>query len=155
MAERDPGLISTEAPAYEKDYAAWLDCQLSLLRQRRFADLDVDNLLDEVNDLGLSEFRAFRSAIEVVVAHMLKWDHQPSKRGPSWIASIEEHRARIEDALTTSPSYRSRIEEAIERAYRPARAIASRQTKLPLRTFPPVNPYNWSEIMEREHHLDS
>jgi hypothetical protein len=156
MAERDPGLNSRqEHPAYEQDYAAWLNSQMELLRQRRFKELDLENLLEEVGDLGRSDFRSFVSAVEVVVAHMLKWDFQPSKRGTSWIASIEEHRARIEEALEVSPSYKSKFEEAMRRAYRPARAIASRQTKLPMKSFPDTCPYGWEQIMERPHHLDS
>lgn len=37
MAERDPTLPGGNYPAYEVDYAAWLDAQLDLLRERRFA----------------------------------------------------------------------------------------------------------------------
>jgi len=156
MAERDPRLTSRhDHPAYGQDYAAWLDAQMELLRQHRFGELDLDNLLEEVGDLGRSDFRSFVSAIEVVVAHMLKWDAQPGKRSTSWIASIEEHRARIEDALETSPSYAARLEEAMRRAYRPARAIASRQIKLPLNSFPDSCPYHWAQITRREHQLDS
>jgi hypothetical protein len=152
MAERDPQLAQRrDYPPYEQDYAAWLTAQIELLRQGKLDRVDVPNLLDEVTDLGISAFRSFQSAIEIVIAHMLKWDHQPEKRGPSWIASIDEHRSRIEQALETSPSYRRRIPEAVQKAYRPARAIASRQTKMPLRAFPIECPYEWGEIIARDH----
>jgi hypothetical protein len=156
MAERDPGLAArAAASAYDQDYGAWIERQAALLQAGRWLELDLPNLIDEVESLGRSDFRGLVSAIEIVTAHMLKWDYQPGKRGPSWIASIDEHRSRIADALSDSPSYRSRIAEAVARAYRPARAIASRQTKLPLATFPSACPYDWAEITEREHHLDS
>lgn len=125
-----------------------------MLKADRWSEVDKDNLIDEVESLGRSDFKGFVSAIEIVVAHMLKWDFQPGKRSPGWIASIDEHRARIGQELGDSPSYKSRIEEATGRAYRPARAIASRQTNLPIRTFPDACPYEWSEILDRPHSLD-
>ncbi len=155
MAERDPSLAPKRAyPAYREDYAAWLDTQMNLLRQQRFEELDLDNLLDEVNDLGLSNFKAFVSAIEIVIANMLKWDHQPEKRSRSWIASIIEHRLRIEQDLADSPSYKSRIPDAMRRAYRTAVPTAARETGLDLRPFPADNPYSWDEVMGRDHRLD-
>lgn len=154
VAERDPGLRGRSgAPAYEQDYGAWLSRQIALLRARRWGELDLDHLVDEVESLGRSDFRRLVGAIEIVVAHMLKWDHQPHKRSPGWLASIDEHRARIETELADSPSYRSRIDEAVQRAYRPARGIASRQSKIGLRQFPATCPYSWDEITGRVHVL--
>jgi hypothetical protein len=153
MAERDPKVRGPEAPSIKEDYAAWLQAQLCLLRERRFEELDLTNLLDEVSDLGTSDYKAFVSAIEIVVAHMLKWDVQPERRSNSWIASIEEHRARIEQDLEDSPSYKSRFEDAISRAYKPARALASKETDLPLKLFPATCPYSRADIQAREHSL--
>jgi hypothetical protein len=35
-------------PAYEEDFAAWLQAQADLLRERRFDELDIPNLVEEV-----------------------------------------------------------------------------------------------------------
>lgn len=141
------------APGYEADYAAWLDHQLGLLRSDRWSEVDKDNLIDEVEDLGRSAFKGFVSSIEIVIAHMLKWDFQPERRSRSWQGSIVEHRRRIEDELEDSPSYSARIEEAIARAYRTAAPLAVRETGLPLQTFPSTCPYSWDDLMNREHEL--
>ena len=151
LAHRIEGRRDTVA--YRDDYAAWVDQQLRLLRQRRFDELDVDNLIDEVEDLGKSEFRAFVSAIEIVIVHMLKWDLQPERRGDSWRDSIAEHRKRIEFELADSPSYRNRIDEAVERAFGTARPKAARQLRRPSRQMPKTNPYDWMAITSREHPL--
>ena len=111
------------------------------------------NLIEEVESVGRSDFKAFVGAIKIVIAHMLKWDHQPAKRGDSWTDSIEEHRARATLDLEDSPSYTSRLNEAIERAHRLARFKASRETGLPLSTFSESCPYSWDEIMTRPHRL--
>ena len=137
------------SPSYEEDYAGWLEAQVVLMRADRWESVDKDNLLDEVASLGRSDFKGFVSAIEIVLLHMLKWDHQPERRSPSWAYSILEHRRRITQELTDSPSYKSRIQEAVERAYETAPAAAARETGLPLRTFPESCPYSWADITER------
>jgi hypothetical protein len=155
MAEREHlAKLRRRGPGYEADYAAWLEHQVGLLKSDRWSEVDKDNLIDEVESLGRSDFKGFVSAFEIVIAHMLKWDHQPERRSRSWQGSILEHRRRIDDELEDSPSYSARIDEAIRRAYRTAVARALRETELPLEAFPSECPYDWDEIMNREHLLD-
>ncbi|WP_174279605.1 DUF29 domain-containing protein [Sphingomonas bacterium] len=154
MAERDPRIgPGRQAASYEADYSAWIDAQAALLQAGRFGELDIVNLVDEVESLGRSAFYSFASAIEIVIVHMLKWDTQPIKRTPSWVASIAEHRRRIEQSFEDNPSYRSRIDEAVTRAWRTANAKAAGETNLPLTAFPSENPYDWAAITTRPHEL--
>ena len=127
--------------------------QAALLEQGQFGELDIINLVDEVESLGRSDFASFVSAIEIVLVHMLKWDHQPDKRTASWIASIAEHRRRIERYLRDSPSYRARLDEAVDRAFDVATARAAGETNLPIAAFPEQNPYDWDAITTRPHEL--
>ncbi|HLL30858.1 MAG TPA: DUF29 domain-containing protein [Allosphingosinicella sp.] len=154
MAEREHITeLRRAAPGYEADYAAWLDHQVALLKADRWSEVDKDNLIDEVESLGRSEFRGFVRAFEIVIAHMLKWDFQPERRSNSWIASIVEHRERIEQELEDSPSYRARTGEALRRAWRPARALAANEINLPLKQLPAELPYSFEDVMNREHEL--
>jgi hypothetical protein len=154
MAEREHIVeLRRAAPGYEADYAAWLEHQVSLLKADRWSEVDKENLIDEVESLGRSDFKAFVSAFEILLAHMLKWDFQPERRSRSWQGSILEHRQRIADELEDSPSYSSRIEEAVARAYRTAVARAVAETDLPRNSFPAACPYSWDEIMNREHEM--
>jgi hypothetical protein len=156
MAEREHITRLRRAdPGYEADYAAWLQHQVDLLKADRWSDVDKSNLIDEVESLGRSDFKRLVSAFEVVIAHMLKWDFQHERRSNSWIASIEEHRDRIRQELVDSPSYKQRLDEAAGRAWRPARARASRETDLPLKRFPIDLPYSINDIVNREHELDA
>jgi hypothetical protein len=141
------------APGYEADYVAWLDHQVALLKADRWSDVDKDNLIGEVESLGRSEFKGFVSAFEIVIAHMLKWDFQPERRSNSWIASIVEHRQRLEQELEDSPSYSVRIGDALRRAWRPARALAAVETDMPLKQLPAELPYSFEDVMNREHAL--
>ncbi len=140
-------------PAYGEDYAAWLEHQLTLLRERRVDEIDYENLIDEVGDLGSNVWDKYVSAIELVLLHMLKWDHQPARRGRSWQQSIAVHRDRLLDVLAQNPSFKPRQDDAVARAYRYARSEASGKTDLPLKIFPETCPYDWAEITTREHPL--
>lgn len=154
MAEREHLIaLKKGTPGYADDYAAWLAHQVALLQAKRYRELDLPNLIDEVESLGRSDFKAFVSAIEVVLVHMLKWDHQPDRRTRSWQSSIVEHRRRIAKELRDSPSYKARIDEAVADAYDTAAARASAETELPIGTFPEACPYDWKAITMREHAL--
>ena len=154
MAERDPQIgPGHNYPAYDADYAAWLDAQIEALRDGRLDQLDLEHLVDEVTDLGTSAYNGFVSALRIVLLHMLKWDIQEDYRSRGWSLSIKEHRERVNDILETSPSYRNRLDQALTKAYRQARSEAAAETMLPIRTFPPSNPFTFDEIMTREHHL--
>ena len=149
MAEQDPRIERGNYPAYEADYAAWLNAQVELLGAGRFAELDMANLIDEVESLGRSDFHRFESAIKVVLLHLLKWDVQTDHRTRSWAVSIDGHRRQVMQELKDSPSYKARIDEAIEGAYRRAKLKAHKETKLPFRAFAETCPYTWEDIISR------
>ena len=150
VADRDPQIgKGHNLSDYEADYGAWIATQAMLLREGRFDELDLQNLIDEVESLGRSDFKGFESALKVVLLHLLKWDIQTDHRTRSWADSIEEHRQQVADELQRSPSYKSRIDEALPSADRRARHKAHKETRLPRRTFPETCPYSWSDIMER------
>lgn len=154
MGEHDIRLHSQPSgPSYSEDWAAWLATQVELLKSRRYDELDHENLVDEVEGLSKSDFKAWLSAFRLVLLHMLKWDYQPEYRTRSWQGSINVQRLRILGELEDSPSYARRIEEATRRAYGQARAQASDETDLPLKTFPETCPYDWAAITAREHLL--
>jgi hypothetical protein len=72
------------------------------------------------------------------MVHMLKWDHQPSLRSPSWVLSIQEQRLEIADVLSDNPGLRPRIDEATARAYRRTRIEAAKETGLNEAEFLPI-----------------
>ncbi len=154
MGEYDPALHERRNyPAYLEDYGAWVLAQVELLRDGQLDELDLEHLIEEVEGLARSNFNAFKSAIRIVLIHMLKWDVQTSYRTRSWATSIDGHRLRVREELDESPSYKARIEEAMNKAYRRARYDAAKETRLPLSHFAELCPYTFDEIMTREHDL--
>src|ERR1700722_14285095 len=80
------------ATSYDKDVILWSEKQARLLRAGRFAELDIEHLADEIEDVGKSEKREFASRMAVLLAHLLKWSRQPKMRTNSWGSLIIVHR---------------------------------------------------------------
>jgi hypothetical protein len=155
MADLDPNLPGRRNyPGYEEDFAAWLQAQADLLRERRFEELDVANLIEEVESVARSEFRALMRAIELIVFHMLKWDYQVERQGRSWRDTINTQRRAVVKLLEDNPSFKSRQEEALTRAYPGLPEEVEKVTGVPAHRLPTSCPFSWDEIMNRPHNID-
>ena len=91
---------------YDTDVVAWAARQAQLLRARRFDELDVENVAEEIEDVGKSEQRELASRMAVLLAHLLKWQFQPERRGKSWERSIVDQRRLVRRRLGRTPSLR-------------------------------------------------
>jgi len=156
MASRikdDVGLAPANQPtaaAYERDFHAWLIEQARHVRDGRWAAIDRENLAEEIESLGREQFNKLESALRVLMLHLLKWDHQPTKRSRGWALSVRAQRLEIEDVLSDNPSLKPRVAEAITRGYRKARVEAAKETGLDEDVFPATCPNDWNEVMARE-----
>jgi hypothetical protein len=146
-------LVPADQPAgaeYERDFYSWTFEQARLVREGRWEGVDRENVAEEIESLGREQFAKLRSAIRVLLQHILKWDHQPERRGRSWALSIKSQRLDLEDVLEGNPGLKPRIAEAIEKAYRQARLDAARETGLDENAFPAQCPYAWDDIVGRD-----
>jgi hypothetical protein len=121
---------------YETDYSRWLFKNARLLSEGRFAEADIANIVEELEDLGRSEYRAVESHMGVLLLHLLKWEFQPEQRSNSWRGSIHNARRVIAKRLKESPSLRGRLAEALAEVYPDARYNAVNETRLPESSFP-------------------
>ena len=148
MSETDTKARSNSL--YESDFYTWTQEQARLLRERRFDDLDLDNLVDEVASVGSSEKREIRSRLKVLLTHLLKWKFQPGFRGKSWSGTIWEQRWIIADILESSPSLGGYVEHAMRLAYVGATVEASQQTGLAIGVFPKECPFSLAQTLDLE-----
>jgi hypothetical protein len=140
--------IQVATPLYERDFCLWVEEQARLLREGRLEQLDVVNLIDEIEDLGIHEKRAVKSNLVVVLKHLLKHQYQPRRRSRSWLSSIAEHRRRLRDDLSTSPSLRLYAREQFEECYRDGRRQALIETGLPENALPSAPPYSLEQALD-------
>ena len=135
-------------PHYEQDLFAWLTANAELLRQGRLHEIDAVQIAEELEDMGKSESRAIESYLAVLILHLLKWQYQPSLRGPSWQQSIDNARDAIDRRLQDSPSLRPRLDAMIATRYPNVRKNAMRETGLPIETFPATCPFDIVQLLD-------
>lgn len=134
------------AAEYEADFYQWSVETASALEERRFDDVDLQHVAEEISDLGKSERREVSSRLAVIIVHLLKFGFQPEMQTSSWANTLAIQREDLEEMLEDSPSLASRLSELIPRAYRKAVLLASEETGLLRSAFPPDCPFSESEL---------
>ena len=136
---------------YHTDFIAWADETAKLLRQRRFEEIDLDALVEEVEGLAKRDRKAMRSQLQRLLVHLLKWQYLPNDlertRG-TWGTTITQARNEIADDMEDSPSLRSYPAAVLDRVYQRARREAREQSQLDLSTFPEPCPWPIEYILE-------
>lgn len=133
---------------YETDFYTWTQEQAALLRAGRLAELDTINLIEEIEDMGRGERRELENRLSVLLAHLLKWQYQPERRGKSWLATIGEQRLRSRRVLRRNPGLQAALPESFIDAYEDARFIAMRETGLDGVVFPLSCPWTFEQVLD-------
>lgn len=108
---------------YEADFYAWTEEQAALLRrmaeERVNTRLDLENLAEEVTDLGNNVLEVVEGNLVQVVVHLLKLEWSP-QRDPRnhWTAELAAFRGNALRRLERAPSARKRVD--LGRVYRDA-----------------------------------
>lgn len=139
--------FDTASPPYELDAYGWAMAQAQLIRERRFDEIDWDNVAEEIEGVAKSEQRAAESALRLIMLHILKWLHQPERRTRSWATTIKTQRVAYAQVIRQNPGLKSRLDEMRENAYALARVEAEGETHLPIATFPEA-PLDWATILD-------
>lgn len=132
---------------YETDFYGWTQEQARLLRSGQLAELDTQNLLEEIEAMGTSAENELESRLEVLFIHLLKWKFQSERQGRSWKLTIEEQRRKIERRLKKSPSLKHKLPDILEDAYGDAVIGAERETNIRRNVFPDNCPWTLEQLM--------
>jgi hypothetical protein len=109
---------------HQYDFYTWTHEQATLLKEGRLADLDIEHLIEELEDMGASKEQELENRLGVLLAHLLKWQYQRKNSG-------------LKDYLG----------EAFENAYGDARLIAVRETGMPKNVFPDTSPFTFDQAI--------
>ena len=143
---------------YEQDFFAWTKQQVNLLKEGRLRELDLPNLIEELEDMGRSNYRELESRLIVLVAHLLKWEHQWNQlqsqwkefEGKSWRNSIIEQRIQLSGLLEERPSLQNFFQERLTRAYPQAIKLIIKETDLLSTEFPAECPYSIDQLLDED-----
>lgn len=118
---------------YDRDLQLWIEQTIQQLNNHEFELLDIEHLIEELVDLGKSEKNALKGNLMILLAQLLKLKVQhnvsDSMKG-SWYSSVLEHRQRVLNNLADTPSLKSYLLEAVEKAYPDGRKLAIKEGKL-------------------------
>ncbi len=82
---------------YEQDETAWLDQMAELIEHGQLDALDYSNLADYLKDMATSGRREVRNRLKILLMHLLKWEHQPTRRTRSWRTTVLNQQQELAD----------------------------------------------------------
>jgi hypothetical protein len=138
---------------YDTDFVAWADEQATLLRERRFELLDLDNLIEEVEDLAGKHRDALSSDMKRLLTHLLKLAYTQGTLDPErlWRQSARNARHDIDDLVSQHRSLQGHLPVALAWAYPRACRDAHKQladfheTHAP---FPDACPWSLEQVLD-------
>lgn len=133
---------------YDADFYAWTVEQANLLRQGRFADADIANIIEEIETLGRSEKRELRNRLIVLLVHLLKWQVQPGGRSVSCRSTIDEQREGLREHLAENPSLAATMPDLLPFIWQRAVRRATNETLLAENSFPTACPWTVDLILD-------
>lgn len=138
--------------SYEKDVVAWAKEQAALLREGKFSALDIEHIAEEIEDVGKSEQRELASRMAVLLAHLLKWQCQPERRGASWQTTLRIQRAAIERRLNNTASLRPMLSDNdwISDMWGDACQQAAAEMEIGVALLPETCPWSLEQAMNPE-----
>jgi hypothetical protein len=133
---------------YHEDETAWLEVMAQLVTQRRYGELDHEHLSEYLTDMAKRDRREVYSLLVVLLAHLLKWEHQPEQRSNSWRGTIVTHRRELRQLLE-SGTLRNHAESVLTQAYQDAILQAAAETGLAETVFPAECGMTLEEVLEQ------
>ena len=147
-----------ERSLYKTDYYAWTKDQAAKLRAlaaaRVNSTLDLENLAEEIESLGRSDWRAARSHVQRVIEHLLKLECSPAREPRSeWLDSIDQARDELADLLT--PALRRDVEDDLVTAFERGKREAAKGLRRhgeheAAKALPTVCPYSFDQIVSHD-----
>lgn len=134
--------------SYDGDVVAWANEQAALLRSGKFSELDFEHIAEEIESVGISEQRELVSRMAVLLAHLLKWQFQPDRRGNSWVSTIKNQRRLIKKRLKKMPSLQPMFNDPdwLDEMWIDGVAIARKETGI--EDWPEASTWSIEQVMD-------
>jgi hypothetical protein len=139
--------VSELKQLYEQDYYLWLEKTIELLKSGQFNQLDWENLIEEIENLGRSEKRAVVSFLKQLIKHLLLYHYWQTERqwsGQGWLEEISNFRFELLQYLD-SKTLKNYAEQELNTIYTRARKEAILKSNI---AHIPVDcPYSLEQIL--------
>jgi len=126
---------------YEQDILLWVEDTVAKLKARDFDNLDLENLIEEVESLGISQRKELTSRLMVILEHLLKRLYVNSPYDfNGWERTIRTQRNDLELLLEAAPSLKTLWDESFDKAWK--FALRTVREEYPQVNFPTQWPYS-------------
>lgn len=135
---------------YETDNLQWLESTIKLLKNKQFNALDLDNLIEELEDLGSEKKNAVASLLYQTIKHLLLlqyWISEYENNSAHWQEEIYAFRFQLSQRMTTN--LRNYLKKELEHIYNQALKAVKAKTKNTVQ-FPLECPYTLDELLNED-----
>ena len=119
---------------YEEDYYLWIQAMIEQLKNRNYLNVDWDNLIEEIEDMGRSQKRAVESLLLRLTEHLLKlkyWETEKERNTKHWQSEVVNFRVLLRKRLKESPSLKAILPEIYLETLADSRRSMSKLFDLP------------------------
>jgi hypothetical protein len=137
---------------YQEDFVLWVEETVNQLKKQKLDQIDWENLIEEVEDLGREKKRQVNSFLRQLLVHLLLyqyWESEKAYCGNGWKGEIRNFRAELEDILTSKTLFNYLLED-FDKFYSKSRKIAIDKTGLSPTIFPETCPYTVEQVLDSE-----
>jgi hypothetical protein len=132
---------------YEIDDSLWLEETIELLKAKKFDALDLDNLIEELEDLGNEKRFRVASFLQQIIRHCLLlqfWTSEREYNQAHWRSEIINFKDELNTYLTTN--LRNYLEHNLATIYEKALRYLRQKTDNKV-NFPDTCPYSLEELL--------
>jgi hypothetical protein len=146
--------LAKEKPLYpnpadiEDDLESWCYEQAELLRQKRFSEADLANIVEELESLGREQRPVLRAKYRLLICDLLTWQFQPDLRSTSLDAGIAGTRHEIFDREEMNLALSRNGKRMVRQVYPDAVREAASATGLARGQFPADCPYTLEQLRD-------
>ncbi|MEI6328327.1 MAG: DUF29 domain-containing protein [Pseudanabaena sp. ELA645] len=134
---------------YDIDDAQWLEETVWLLKKHQFQQLDLDNLIEELEDLGREKRNSVASLLEQIIRHLLLlqyWTIEAEYNSVHWQEEIYTFRTQLGRKITANLG--NYLEKELNSIYQDALGFVKIKTINSV-VFPPDCPYSLEQLLDR------
>ena len=135
---------------YDKDFFAWTQEQVELIKNKAFDKLDIAHLIEEVESMGNQNKTELRNCFSILLMHLLKWKYQPEFKSKSWYLTIVQQRSDIMDLISDNPSLKRYLPELFEKGYKKAIPLVAAETGISKKAFPLLSEWRIEQVLDDE-----
>jgi Domain of unknown function DUF29 len=139
---------------YERDYVLWTEKTAEQLKRKDFADVDWENLIEEIESMGISERRAVESFLTRLIEHLFKLAYHKSERERKlnayhWIGEIASFRTQLGERIETT-TLANHARDYFQKAYSNARKTLIQAKAVSRDAIPVEPPFSLEQVLDGE-----